>query len=185
MKFDCGDAVNALNEGGVIAYPTEGVFGLGCDPDNSEALKRLITLKRRSKNKGLILIAGNYSQLLPYVDDNAITQDKRFTVLSRWPGAITQVMPANSNINPLLTGEFTTIAVRVTQHPLVIELCRQFNKPIVSTSANISGNDAATQWQDLDQELLNTLDYVVKADTLGLSRPSKIIDALTGEVLRS
>ena len=94
-------------------------------------------------------------------------------------------MPANSNINPLLTGEFTTIAVRVTQHPLVIELCRQFNKPIVSTSANISGNEAATQWQDLDQELLNTLDYVVKADTLGLSRPSKIIDALTGEVLRS
>lgn len=176
--------VNTLNQGGILAYPTEGVFGLGCDPDNEQAIKKLLSLKQRSVSKGLILIAGNYSQLLPYVDDLAIPQDKRFAVMSRWPGAITQIVPANKNISPLLTGAFETIAVRVTTHPDVIKICNAFNKPLVSTSANLSGQTAATTWQQVQQQFGEKIDYLLQGNTLGHTQPSTIINALTGEVLR-
>ncbi len=179
------DAVITLNQGGIIAYPTEGVFGLGCDPDNEQAITRLLALKQRSVSKGLILIAGNYSQLLPYVDDLAIPQDKRYVVMSRWPGAITQIVPANKNISSLLTGNFDTIAVRVTEHPDVVAICNAFNKPIVSTSANLSGQTAAITWQQVQGQFKNKIDYLLQGYTLGHTQPSKIIDALTGEVLRS
>ena len=96
--------VDVFNRGGIIAYPTEAVFGLGCDPDNEESLKRLLQLKQRPAVKGLILLAGSYSQLLPYIDDSKIPQDKRFTVLSRWPDGITQLMPKNNKLSPLLSG---------------------------------------------------------------------------------
>lgn len=178
------DTVNALNQGGIIAYPTEGVFGLGCDPDNEQAITRLLALKQRSASKGLILIAGNYSQLLPYVDDLAIPQDKRYAVMSRWPGAITQIVPANNNISPLLTGGFATIAVRVTEHPDVVAICKAFNKPIVSTSANLSGQTAAITWQQVQDQFDNKIDYLLQSNTLGHTQPSTIINALTGEVLR-
>jgi len=177
--------LEAYHQGGIIAYPTEAVFGLGCDPDNNVAISKLLALKKRSPDKGLILIAGNYSQLLPYVNDEAITQDKRFSVLSRWPGPITQVMPANADISPLISGVFDTVAVRVTNHPDVVALCQQTGKPIISTSANISGQASASCWQEVVQQFPEQLAYVIKTKTLGLSKPSTIINALTGEVLRS
>ena len=178
------DIVNTLNQGGILAYPTEGVFGLGCDPDNERAIKKLLLLKQRSASKGLILIASNYSQLLPYVDDLAIPQEKRFAVMSRWPSAITQILPANKNISPLLTGCFDTIAVRITAHPDVIEICNAFNKPLVSTSANLSGQAAAVTWQQVQNQLGEKIDYLLQSNTLGHTQPSTIINALTGEVLR-
>jgi len=178
------DIIHTLNQGGVIAYPTEGVFGLGCDPDNEQAINKLLLLKQRSASKGLILIAGNYSQLLPYVDDLAIPQDKRITVMSRWPSAITQIVPANKTISPLLMGHFDMIAVRVTTHPDVIKICNAFNKPLVSTSANLSGQTAATTWQQVQQQFGKKIDYLLEGNTLGHTQPSTIINALTGEVLR-
>ncbi len=178
-------AVDVFHGGGVIAYPTEAVFGLGCDPDNEEAVQKLLALKQRPAEKGLILLAANYSQLLPYIDDNQIPQDKRFAVLSRWPDGITQVMPKNRHISPLLSGQFDTIAVRVTSQPDVVALCNAVNKPIVSTSANLTGKEPARTWQDLDPALTAQIDFVVKGETLGFKQPSTIIDALTGETFRS
>ncbi|GLX78521.1 threonylcarbamoyl-AMP synthase [Thalassotalea insulae] len=178
-------AVEVYQQGGIIAYPTEAVFGLGCDPDNIEAIEKLLKIKQRDKAKGLILLAANYSQLLPYVDDNKIPQDKRFSVLSRWPDGITQVFPKNPSLSSWLTGDFDSIAVRVTSQPDVVALCNQVNKPIVSTSANLSGELPATQWQDLSPALTETIDFIIKGNTLGYSQPSTIIDALTGETFRS
>ena len=178
-------AQEAYLNGGVIAYPTEAVFGLGCDPDNSEAVRKILEIKQRPVEKGLILLAANYSQLLPYIDDDKIPQDKRFEVISRWPDGITQVMPKNRNISPLLSGQFDTIAVRITSQPDVVALCNSVNKPIVSTSANLTGKEPARTWKSLDKALLEKVDFVIKGETLGFKQPSKIIDALTGETFRS
>jgi L-threonylcarbamoyladenylate synthase len=177
-------AKQAYNQGKIIAYPTEAVFGLGCDPDNETAIQSLLQLKQRSVDKGLILLASNYSQLLPYVADLKIPEDKRFTVLSRWPDGVTQLMPANDNIASYLTGKFSTIAVRVTSQPDVVALCNALNKPIVSTSANLSGYQPAKTWQEVEQQLGDRVDYIIKGETLGFSQPSIIINALSGEVYR-
>ena len=176
--------IEVFNKGGLIAYPTEAVFGVGCDPDNENALKRLLAMKKRSADKGLILLAGNYSQLLPYIANNKISQDKLFSILSRWPDGITQLVPKIDNLSPLLCGKFNTIAVRVTSQTDVVSLCKQTNKPIVSTSANLSGQEPATTWQTLAPELIEQLDYIIQGDTLGHSAPSQIIDALTGNIIR-
>jgi L-threonylcarbamoyladenylate synthase len=178
-------AEEAYYQGGIIAYPTESVFGLGCDPDNSQAIEKLLRIKKRSPEKGLILLAANYSQLLPYIDDNKIPQDKRFSVLSRWPDGITQLLPKNNNLSQLLTGKFSTIAVRLTSQPDVVALCNKLNKPIVSTSANLSGQQPAKTWQEVEETLAGEIDFIIKGNTLGYTQPSKIIDALTGETIRA
>ncbi|MCJ8320077.1 MAG: L-threonylcarbamoyladenylate synthase [Colwellia sp.] len=176
--------IDVFHQGGIIAYPTEAVFGLGCDPDNDQAINKLLALKNRSRDKGLILLAGNYSQVLPYIDDSAIPQDKRFIVLSRWPGPITQILPANKNLSPLISGIFKTVAVRITNHPDIVQLCKQTGKPIISTSANLSGEPTANTWQEVKQLFPQQLDYILKGQTLGLTKPSTIINAISGAVIR-
>lgn len=178
-------AAEVFTQGGIIAYPTEAVFGLGCDPDNESAIKKLLLIKNRPVNKGLILLAANYAQLLPYIDDKAISKETRWKVLSRWPAAITQVLPCKKDISPFLCGEFDSIAVRVTNHKDVIALCQKTNKPIVSTSANLSGQEPAKTWQQVAEQLDDKIDYIIKSNTSGLLKPSIIIDGQTGKVLRS
>ena len=178
-------ALETFQQGGVLAYPTESVFGLGCDPDNNQAIEKLLSLTSRPADKGLILLAGNYSQLLPYIDDEQIPQDKRLAVLSRWPDGITQLVAKNINTSALLTGRFDKIAVRVTSQPDVVALCLATNKPIVSTSANLSGESPAKTWQEIPHDLADQIDFIIKGKTLGFERPSTIIDALSGEVIRS
>ena len=176
---------SVFHQGGIIAYPTEAVFGLGCDPDNELAIKKLLSIKQRPAHKGLILLATDYCQLLPYIDEAALSKDDRSKVLSRWPDAITQVLPANKNISKLLCGKFDTIAVRITDHKDVVALCLQTNKAIVSTSANLTGKSPATTWQEVEQQLGNKIDFLIKGKTSGLLKPSTIINGLTGEVIRT
>ncbi|MGB1263516.1 MAG: Sua5/YciO/YrdC/YwlC family protein [Cognaticolwellia sp.] len=178
-------ALATFQQGGILAYPTEAVFGLGCDPDNEQAIEKLLSIKSRSVEKGLILLAGNYSQLLPYIDDSKIPQDKRFTVLSRWPDGVTQLVAKNAHTSALLTGRFDTIAVRITSQPDVVALCNATNKPIVSTSANLAGEEPAKTWQTIPDELAHQVDFIIQGQTLGFDQPSTIIDALSGDVIRS
>ena len=177
-------AAEIFTQGGIIAYPTEAVFGLGCDPDNDEAVNKLLSLKERSVDKGLILLAANYDQLLPYLNNDAISKDEHLRILSRWPAALTQVLPASSNISPLLCGVFDSIAVRVTNHPDVVAMCNLTNKAIVSTSANLSGQPPAVTWQQVEQQLGGKVDYIIKKDTLGFLKPTSIINGLTGSIIR-
>lgn len=178
------DAVEVFLQGGIIAYPTEAVFGLGCDPDNEDAVEKLLALKQRPVEKGLILLAGNYSQLLPYVDDSAIAQDKRCLILSRWPGPITQILPVKKNISPLLSGSFDSIAVRVTNHPDIVAFCSITGKPIVSTSANITGKPDAKSWQEVKEQFPQDDIFIIVGKTLGVTNPSTIIDGITSEIIR-
>ncbi len=178
-------AYSTFISGGIIAYPTEAVFGLGCDPDNEKALIKLLSIKSRSASKGLILLSANYQQLLPYIDDGLIPAEKKATMLTSWPNGVTYVVPANKNISKYLTGKFSTIAVRITSQPDVVALCQLTNKPIVSTSANISGDISASSWQTIDPTLADKVDYLIKGQTLGLTKASKIIDIMSGTIFRS
>ncbi|GHF90374.1 L-threonylcarbamoyladenylate synthase [Thalassotalea marina] len=178
-------AVSVFEQGGVIAYPTEAVFGLGCDPDNQAAVEKILKIKNRPVEKGLILLAGDYQQLKPYVDESKLPADVKQQMLSRWPNGVTQVVPASSKAKPFLTGQFSTIAIRVTTQADVVALCQQTGKPIVSTSANYSGEEPGKSWQTVEQDLGSAVDFIIKGDTLGFTKPSTIIDALTGETFRS
>jgi len=179
------NAITALNQGFVIFYPTEAVFGLGCDPDNEQAVMDLLAIKQRSVDKGLILIADNYSQLLPYIDDNKIPMDKRPEIFSSWPGAVTWILPASDKAPKWLTGKFDSIAVRVTNHADVKALCSEFGKPLVSTSANLAGCEPVKGIDEAKQVFINKNLFYVQGE-LGLgNKPSQIKDGMTGAVIRS
>ena len=156
-------AITCLTQGEVILYPTEAVYGLGCDPDNQQAVEALLAIKQRPVEKGLILIADNYGQLLKYVDDAKIPMDKRADIFSSWPAAITWVMPASKNTPKWLTGQFDTIAVRVTNHPTVKRLCQEFGKPLVSTSANLTGQETVISIEQAKAALLSNKGFLRKA----------------------
>ncbi|WP_215399358.1 L-threonylcarbamoyladenylate synthase [Rheinheimera oceanensis] len=177
--------LQALQQGGVIAYPTEAVYGLGCDPDNEAAVLALLAIKQRPVEKGLILIAANYSQLLPYVDDKAIPQEKRYQIFSSWPGHVSWVLPASKMAPKWITGQFDTIAVRVSAHPVVQQLCSAYGKPLVSTSANLSGQPAITDKAELEQSLGDKLSAIMPGPLGGATQPSQIRDALSGNIVRS
>ncbi|MGC6390072.1 L-threonylcarbamoyladenylate synthase type 1 TsaC [Ewingella sp. S1.OA.A_B6] len=175
--------LDALDQQLVIAYPTEAVFGLGCDPDSEAAVDALLALKHRPREKGLILIADNYQQLLPYIDDSALSASQRQHILSQWPGPITWVMPAKSTTPKWLTGQFSSLAVRVTDHPLVKELCRSFGKPLVSTSANLNGQPPCRFADEVRKQFGH--DFPLLAGNVGgRVNPSEIKDALTGQLIR-
>lgn len=174
----------ALDNHGIIAYPTEAVFGLGCAPYDELAVRKLLALKKRPEHKGVILIAADYSQLLPYVDDSKIPQDKRFSVFSHWPGPVTLVLPAKPEVPRYLRGDFDTIAVRVTAFEPVRQLCKALNTPLVSTSANYSGEPPLRTAEDVYALMHNDIDWIMAAPTGGRTEPSTILNPLTGEVLR-
>ncbi len=182
--IDLQSAVNALKKGQVIAYPTEGVFGVGCDPDNQQALEALLQLKQRDPSKGLILIAASLDQLTPYLDLSQVSEAQLDKAKQSWPGPFTWVIPASETLLPLVSGQFDSVAVRVTDHPLVIELCQQFGKPITSTSANLSGLPACTTHQQVSKQLGASDIVIVKGETGGRNGPSEIRDIRTGETLR-
>lgn len=172
-----------LQQGAVIAYPTEAVYGLGCDPDSAPAVMQLLTLKQRPVEKGLILIAADYTQLQPYIDDAALSGKQKERMFSRWPGPVTWVVPAKKTTPDWLTGRFDSLAIRVSDHPGVQQLCRAFNKPLVSTSANLSGFPPCRTAQEVEAQF--GADFpVMPGTTGGRLNPSEIRDVLTGELIR-
>jgi L-threonylcarbamoyladenylate synthase len=160
-------AAEVIHEGGVIAYPTEAVWGLGCDPFDEAAVMRLLAIKQRDVAKGLILVAARRAQFDGLLDWSTLPSDRIAAVDASWPG-------------PHTTG----VAARVSDHPLVIALCERFGAPLVSTSANLAGEPPAFSRDALDPRLLARLDGVTEGETGGLSAPTAIRDALTGSVLR-
>ncbi|MBW3733975.1 Sua5/YciO/YrdC/YwlC family protein [Aeromonas dhakensis] len=177
-------AVAALQHDGVIAYATEAVFGLGCDPDSEAAVQRLLAIKQRPVEKGLILIAADLAQLQDYIDLDQLTSEQLARVEASWPGPFTWVMPARPDTPAWLTGQFDTLAVRVTAHPQVQALCCAFGKPLVSTSANLTGEEPARRLADIGELLASQLAYILPGEVGGQANPSEIKDARTGAVIR-
>lgn len=129
----------ALKKGKIISYPTESVFALGCDPDNEKAIHKLLSIKKRSWKKGLILISGNYKQITPYINEKKLTIKQKNKIIKKQKKPVTWVIPVKKNTSKLITGKYKSIAIRITKFKLIKILCLLYNKPIISTSANISG----------------------------------------------
>lgn len=172
-----------LNNEQVIAYPTEAVFGLGCDPDSERAVQLLLDLKQRPWDKGLILIAANYEQLQSYIDDTQLSDKQQSQILEGWPGPITWVMPALKSTPRWLTGQFSSLAVRVSAYSLVRQLCLAYGKPLVSTSANLSGQPAARTTDEVFSQFGKGFP-TINAPVGGRLNPSEIRDAMTGQLIR-
>lgn len=178
------EALAALRRGGVIACPTEAVWGLGCDPFDADAVTRLLAVKQRDVGKGLLLVAADVAQLDGLVDWDALPHARREAVLATWPGANTWVLPASDRVPRWITGVHAGVAVRVTAHPLLADLCRAFGGPLVSTSANVAGEEPARTESALTPALRAAVDAVLPGETSGLERPTPIRDATTGAALR-
>ena len=172
-----------LHAGGLVAYPTEAVYGLGCAPLNVAAVERLLTLKQRPWQKGLILIAANIEQLAPFMAP--ISPQHQLQLNASWPGPNTWLVPASTFCPEWIRGQHHTVAVRVTTHPLVITLCNSFGGAIVSTSANHAGKKPATTPLKVLRELGDEVDYCLHGDLGGADRPTVIRDLLSGETVRA
>lgn len=175
-------AARALRAGGVIAYPTEAVWGLGCDPLQGPAVRRLLELKHRPMEKGLILIAAEYDQLLPYV--RPLDVQRMGEILGTWPGPVTWLLPAQDDVPHWLRGRHDTLAVRVTAHPIAAALCRAHGGAIVSTSANVSGRPPARSALKVRRQFGAALHCILPGKTGAQRRPSTIRDGASGRVLR-
>jgi len=177
------EAVQVLRDGGVVACPTESVYGLSCDPANIESIKRLLALKQRQRDKGLILIASEFAQLSPYLVD--IDERLQQLVLESWPGPVTWLWPAKSDVSRWLRGQHDTLAVRVSAHPPAARLCQQFGGALISTSANLAHQTPARSAQQVRELFGDSLDYILEGETGGRSTPTEIRDLLSGSVIRA
>ncbi len=168
-----------LRGGGIVAYPTEAVFGLGCDPRNRRAVERLRRIKQRNRNKGLIVIAAHPAQLSVYVTSFAPR------ALATWPGPHTWLLPARPGTTRWVRGRSSSIAVRVTAHPQAAALCRSSGMAIVSTSANRAGERPARTHRDVMRRFGGLVGYVVPGRVGGRARPTPIADAASGQTVRA
>ena len=167
-------AARVVGAGGVIAYPTEAVYGLGCDPRHEPAVRRLLHIKQRPASKGLILIASDFGQLAPWLQP--LQPEQHALLDSTWPGPYTWLIPAQPTVPRWLRGCHETLAVRVTAHPLAAALCRLCGHPLVSTSANRGGHPPARAALAVRHQLGLMLDYVLPGPTGGASQPTSIRD---------
>ncbi|MDD2055789.1 L-threonylcarbamoyladenylate synthase [Pseudomonas putida] len=174
-------AAREVRAGAVIAYPTEAVWGLGCDPWNEEAVDRLLAIKSRSVDKGLILIADNIRQFDFLFED--FPQDWLDRMASTWPGPNTWLVPHRELLPQWITGVHDTVALRVSNHPQVRELCALVG-PLISTSANPQGRPAARTRLRVEQYFRGQLDLVLGGSLGGRRNPSVIRDLISGEVVR-
>lgn len=181
--FQLRQAADIARAGGVIAYPTEAVYGLGCDPLNADAVLRLLELKGRATSKGLILVAADFAQLEPYIEP--LSADLQARVDASWPGPVTWLLPARPEVPEWLRGEHKSLAVRVSAHPVVTALCSAFDGPLVSSSANRSGHAPARSALAVRRIFGDDLDYILHGPLGGLDRPTEIRDGATGRVVRS
>ncbi len=177
-------AARTVREGGVIAYPTESCYGLGCDPFNKAAVARILQLKQRSQAKGLILVADDRSRF-----DSLLNWPKQSvlqTIIDSWPGPVTWLIPTLKQAPNHLTGKHNTLAVRVSSHPLVQALCNACESALVSTSANPEGRVPAKTVSELTKYFgENAIDYILEGELGDDEQPSTIIDALSGSIIRA
>lgn len=176
MTFDSDirEAVATLKRGGVILYPTDTVWGLGCDATSGEAVRRVFEIKRRADSKALITLVANEDDLSRY---SSADIQKALEIMSESERPTTVVYPGGHGLAPELFAEDGSVGMRLTREHVSASLCREFGLPIVSTSANISGEPAPALFCEISPEIIASVDYVVEARREDLTRslPSRIV----------
>lgn len=180
--FQIDRAARCVLSGGVIAYPTETVFGLGCLPDAAAACERILELKQRDAGKGLLLVAATLEQ----VTEHALLPDgaMRRRVLDSWPGPVTWLLEARPGAPPAVTGGGSRLGIRISDHRVVRRLCERLGSALVSTSANRAGRPPLTSRLAIRRTFGNAIDYILPGEPGG-GRPSTILDARDGSVVRA
>jgi len=181
-QFRLRQAAHVLHGGGIVAYPTEAVWGLGCDPWNEAAVQRLLQLKVRPMEKGLILLAGDIAQFEWLLHDLEVPQHSRLEL--SWPGPTTWLVPHQGRVPHWVCGDFDTVALRVSAHPVAAALSRAVGGPIVSTSANVTGSRPALERYQVLRYFGDGIDYLVPGNLGGDKNPSMIRDLLSDTIVR-
>jgi len=178
-------AARLLHGGGVLAYPTEAVYGLGCDPHGRDAFERLFALKQRPSSQGVLLIAADFGQVERYIELATVPAAVLAQVQASWPGPNTWIFPRSAEVPPWVAGSHAGIALRVTAHEPAAALCRAFGGALVSTSANPHGQPPARAAQTVADYFGDALDGLLDAPLGGQTRPTVIRDALSGAIIRA
>lgn len=175
-------AIEVISRGGVIAYPTEAVYGLGCRADDRAAVERICALKERPIEQGVIVLIHDLDQLGNWIEP--LDADELASVRLTWPGPVTWLMPASEHCPTWLKGQHPSLAVRQSDHPLCRELCGALDVPLVSTSANRSGEAPARSALEAQRIFGDSVDLVLDAPLGDSDTPSAIYDLKSGERLR-
>lgn len=178
MPGSLAHAAHVIRQGGVVAYATEYCFGLGCDPFDERAVTRLLRIKRRPADKGLIVLAASLAQLEPFVERVPAR------AAATWPGPHTWLLTPRTQVPRWITGAHPRVALRVTAHRQAAELATRAGMAIVSTSANRGGEHPARSFRDTARRLGKEVDYVLPGRVGTLAAPTPIRDAATGEIVR-
>lgn len=178
-------AAELLHAGGVLAYPTEAMFGLGCDPRDRVAFERLFALKQRPANQGVLLIAADFDQVERYIELAAVPGGILQQVRASWPGPHTWIFPRSAAVPAWVSGAHAGIALRVTAHEPAAALCRAFGGALVSTSANPHAQPPARSAQTIVDYFGDALDGLLDASLGGQVSPTTIRDALSGAIIRA
>jgi L-threonylcarbamoyladenylate synthase len=180
--LDTATAAEVLRAGHVIAYPTEAVFGLGCDPSNETAVRKLLSIKGRHESAGLVLIASDFTQLKTWLADvNDALLDR---AMQSWPGPVTWLFPRATSVPDYVAGQHDTIAVRITAHQPSRALCQAFGSPLISTSANRITARPALSPAEVDQAFGDQIAGILEGALGGADKPSEIRDLASGHVFR-
>ncbi len=180
--LDTAGAVEQIRAGQIIAYPTEAVFGLGCDPGNESAVRKLLSLKGRREATGFVLIASEFSQLQPWVADTEALLLER--AMQTWPWPVTWLFPRARDVPDFIAGEHDTVAVRITAHGPSRALCEAFGAALISSSANHASARPARSAGEVEDYFGHYLGGILAGPLGGAERPSEIRDLVSGEVLR-
>jgi L-threonylcarbamoyladenylate synthase len=174
--------LSRLRMGAVVAYPTEGVWGLGCDPHNEHAVHRILTIKQRSVESGLILLASSVDQLSPYLQ--GLSAELVAQVGKEESGPVTFLIPDNGYCPSWIRGQHESVAVRVTNHPTVAAITAALGGPIVSTSANRHGEPTLSSAEAIRESLGDEIDGIVAGELGAAAGASEIRDLKTGQIIR-
>ncbi len=180
--LDTAGAVKQLRAGHIIAYPTEAVFGLGCDPRNESAVRKLLSLKGRREAAGLVLIASEFSQLRPWIAETGSSLIDK--AMQTWPGPVTWLFPRADDVPDFVAGNHDTVAVRITAHAPSRALCDAFGAALISTSANHTAAEPARSAGEVEDYFGHYLGGILTGPLGGAAQPSEIRDLVSGKVLR-
>ena len=183
MEEDIKKACEILSKGGIIVYPTDTIWGIGCDATNEEAVKKIYAIKQRADSKSMLVLLDSSAKLDYYISD---LPDIALDLIEISGKPLTIIYSGAKNLASNLIAEDGSIGIRITQESFSKELCRRFKKPIVSTSANISGKPSPANFSEIEWTIISAVDYVVnyRQDDLTKSKPSSIIKLDTGGVLK-